>query len=355
MKKLCLVCLLFLVVLLVLPIFQISNVHATQHNFGYETIGTVGVVTLENYIVGSIFTITENGVADSITAALRVTTKGKNMKCAIYYHGNLSLVGQTSQVSVPVTDPAAWKTFNFTDPKPNLTANTVYILVAWSYSNSGIGTLAYDAGDTNQGHYIATTYDGFPNPLLTPSHYNFKFSIYCTYTVVGGQEYSRSASQSIAFSLVASKLFEITRPAAQAIGITLTGTRLFDITRLASQGISFNLATARIADFIRTASQTFNIGFATSRIGEFFRSVTQTITTTLNANRLIEVTRQASQTIDFVLTGFGSILHEFMRDASLFISVKVAFLPEPTITLALAMALIVIACVVTYAVAKTID
>jgi hypothetical protein len=130
----------------------------------------------------------------------------------------------------------------------------------------------------------------------------------------GGQEYSRTASQSITLSLVASKLFEITRPVTQAIGIALAGTRQFDITRMASQGISFNLATSRIADFIRVATQTVTTSFQTSRLGEWFRSVSQSITASLTANRLIDITRLASQNIGLSIT--TSRLAEFIRSAS---------------------------------------
>jgi hypothetical protein len=136
----------------------------------------------------------------------------------------------------------------------------------------------------------------------------------------GGQTYSRSASQSLTLSIVASKLFEITRPVAQAIGIALAGTKLFDITRMASQGITFNLATIRIADFIRTVSQSFNIGFTTTRIAEFFRSVSQTITTTLNVQRIGEFVRTASQTITLTLQGIGEKFASYFRNAALTIT-----------------------------------
>ena len=152
-------------------------------NFGYETIGTAGYDTLEDGIYGSVFTIAEDGTADLIKAAIRCTVEAKKMKCAIYKHSDLSLVGQTEEVLVPVTDPANWITFNFTAPKPSLTANTAYILVAWSYSSVGYARLSFDAGDANQGHWQLLTYNGFPNPL-NPGHADFKYSIYCTYTTL---------------------------------------------------------------------------------------------------------------------------------------------------------------------------
>jgi len=149
-----------------------------------------------------------------------------------------------------------------------------------------------------------------------------------------GEEYSRSASQTITLSLVASKLFEITRPVTQAISIALSGTRLFDITRMVTQGISFNLATSRIANFIRVATQAITTSFQTSRLGEWFRSVSQSITAALTATRLIDITRTtglllgisvitlrlaqfaraSSQTFSFEFTTTG--IANFVRSAS---------------------------------------
>jgi hypothetical protein len=158
-------------------------------NFGYETIGTYTATiytttTDTSYIRGSVFTVTEAGTADSITAALRRATAGSaTVRFALYKHSDLSLVGQTTLTSLSLTTGFAWYTLNFPAPKPSLIANTEYIIVACSEAATGSVSIAYDAGATNQGHYQEQIdWDGtFPDPLV-PTHENNKYSIYCSYT-----------------------------------------------------------------------------------------------------------------------------------------------------------------------------
>jgi hypothetical protein len=172
--------------------FKILHDGKNTNNFGYETIGST-THALEGHIIGSVFTMgVEAGrVADSITVALRWKTTawtGK-LKCAIYLHSDLSLKGATEERTIALTDTATWYTFNFADPKPNLTASTDYVLVAWAEETAGAAYIVYDSGDTNQGHYATKTYDGnFPDPL-NPTHNNYKYSIYCTYTAGGAPTY----------------------------------------------------------------------------------------------------------------------------------------------------------------------
>jgi hypothetical protein len=186
-KILCLSAILFLG--LISPfwqIWQIPNVHATQHNFGYETLTSTGY-SIENQIMGSVFNITEAGTADSITAGLKwySTAWIGKIKCAIYLHNNLSLVGVTQECTITLTNTYTWYTFNFTGTKPTLTINTAYVLVVWSNATAGANRVCYATGDTDQAHYKTETYGTFPNPLV-PVHGGFKCSIYCTYTVSGG-------------------------------------------------------------------------------------------------------------------------------------------------------------------------
>jgi len=155
-------------------------------NFGYETIGandaTISSSSYER-IIGSVFTITEDGTADSITVALKRAVAGSNnVKCAIYKHSDSSLLGSTQQVLSSMTTSYQWFTFNFTNPKPSLTTNTEYCLEVWAdYTDSNI-YLAGDVGATNQGHYSQSyVYDSFPNSIVF-GHSSMKYSIYCTYT-----------------------------------------------------------------------------------------------------------------------------------------------------------------------------
>jgi len=147
--------------------------------FGYTTAGG-SFDEIADDIRGSVFTIAENGQAQSITWYGRYGTSGTKVKCAIYKHSDLSLVGSTEEIAGGTT--VQWNTHNFAAPKPALIANTAYILVAWGQTATYLPRLHYDTGDTNQGHEQALTYDSWPDPLV-PVHSTRKFSIYCTYTV----------------------------------------------------------------------------------------------------------------------------------------------------------------------------
>ncbi|MGQ9530342.1 MAG: hypothetical protein ACUVTC_02775 [Candidatus Bathycorpusculaceae bacterium] len=153
----------------------------TTATFGNTATGTFRR-NIESYIVGSIFTLTENGEAQSITAYIEMTVSSKNMKCAIYRYSDLSLVAQTEEKAPAVA--TTWVTFNFIN-KPILTANTEYLLVAWSYWGAGSAYLYYTPGTANQGCYRSQPYEAnFPDPLPPVTYEARSYCIYCTYKPV---------------------------------------------------------------------------------------------------------------------------------------------------------------------------
>jgi uncharacterized protein (UPF0333 family) len=156
-----------------------ASINGSQSTFGDTTQSGSSYTNTENTIVGSRFTITQDGWADSIKAYVNMTSSAKNMECIIYRHNDSSLVGTTQQVNVPVG--TGWVTFNFAQPKPLLSANTEYVLVAWSASGYGSANLYYESGSSNQGHTQNSNYGTPPNPASF-SHNNNQYAIYCTYT-----------------------------------------------------------------------------------------------------------------------------------------------------------------------------
>lgn len=163
------------------PVFGATNV------FGYTTIGTTGAVALDNVIYGSLFTMNaEYGLASSITCALdKFSSTGTTwtVKCAIYRHSDLKLIGQTLESPITPTTSMAWYTFNFAT-SPGLSNGVQYVLVAWANNPTGTLQMAYLTGTSNQGHHISSTYTtNFPDPLPSPTHNAYQCSIYCTYTV----------------------------------------------------------------------------------------------------------------------------------------------------------------------------
>jgi len=160
---------------------NLKSLDPNDPNFGYTTAGG-SYVTRAERIIGSVFTITEAGTADSITAYVDETYT-RTYKYGIYKHDDLSFVGETESRTPAGGVAKVWRTLYFSAPKPSLEANTAHILVSKAHKYGG--NIYYDAGDTDQGHYQAISWsDGEPawsNPLV-PTHDNNKYSIYCTYT-----------------------------------------------------------------------------------------------------------------------------------------------------------------------------
>ena len=147
-------------------------------NFGYEEIGTVTTKGVSNTVMrGSVFTIPEDGTADSMTFYGKTSFGAADVMLAIYKHSDSSLVGATEEITVTAT--AQWWPASFAAPKPSLDASTEYVLVGFASTSI---KFYCDAGETDQEHYQGSlAYPTFPNPADF-IHYDFKFSIYCTYT-----------------------------------------------------------------------------------------------------------------------------------------------------------------------------
>lgn len=156
----------------------------TEQKFGYETIGTFGYAGIENRVQGSVFPCSYDGIADSITAALR--KEGDpwtgRVKCLVYRHSDLKRIGVTKERTLTLTGTYKWYTFTFASPKP-LDAGTDYILAVWAEDVPGVtgAMVARDDPGWAQGHYQDVTYSTPPDPLV-PMHWWSLASIYCTLT-----------------------------------------------------------------------------------------------------------------------------------------------------------------------------
>jgi len=152
--------------------------------FGNTALSGDTTGSIENYIRGGYFQMGSiNGIADSITAKIRITTSAKNCKCALYDSSN-NLVdnGVTEEITVPTQDATA-TTFNFNTPKPVLTANAWYYIVVWA--KSGLGSAySYIYGEGGYGDYVDTeTYNSYPVTWIPEENNPYTiFAIYCTYT-----------------------------------------------------------------------------------------------------------------------------------------------------------------------------
>jgi len=158
--------------------------------FGYDTIGTVSFHPLDEHLKSSLFTCPDNGTAQSINVALKYeTTQSEwSVRCGIYYHGNLSLLGETEERAITPTSSFAWYSFDFVIP-PNLNNGTQYLLAIHASDEVGALSFPRDAGDENQGHQKDIgSYGSLPDPFPTPDHNTYKWSIYCSYFNTSGGE-----------------------------------------------------------------------------------------------------------------------------------------------------------------------
>ena len=142
--------------------------------------------------MGTLYTSPANiSTAQSVSTYLKEVygDASFNMKGLIVLHSNLNIItnGIGNPVNIPTGDSGHWFTSVFgTDPSP--AASTEYILMQinngddWDY---GVASMAYDAGDANQGHEDWANSYASPANLVAVNHYNYEFSIYCTYTAAG--------------------------------------------------------------------------------------------------------------------------------------------------------------------------
>ncbi len=150
---------------------------AAAQTFGYTSTSS-STASIMNTIRGSQFAPTYNGVATSITAYIGCSSYAKNMEAAIYNNADNSLVAATNQQSV--SPGTGWVTFTFSSG-PSLVAGNTYILVVWAASGSGgNANLYYKSVSTNQGDSYSQPYGAWPaQPPFTTGKY--EYDIYCTY------------------------------------------------------------------------------------------------------------------------------------------------------------------------------
>jgi YHS domain-containing protein len=165
--------------------------------FGYSPIGYFSKNIKDN-ISGSRFTMFVNGTAESITAYIQtnLSTPPKT-KCMIYRANDSILLDTTEQKILNTGEDGTWITYNFSDPKANLTTNSEYIIVCWSNDTCN---LSYDnASNDLFGRYKSQTYGNPPNDISSAGNESRLYSIYCTYSTVPEVNSSSVSSDPIGF------------------------------------------------------------------------------------------------------------------------------------------------------------
>jgi len=141
---------------------------------------------VSNFLRGTKFTCSEAGTAQSITAYIDTSATGKIL-FAIYKSSDSSLVGYTEEG----TDlPTGWQTLDIV--AGGTLEATDYYIVSWA--NAGY-KVRYKS-QTYAGAYMSKTYTGTPPDPWSKTLGSYMFSIYCTYSIGGGQTHYGAATLS---------------------------------------------------------------------------------------------------------------------------------------------------------------
>ncbi|RLB69417.1 MAG: hypothetical protein DRH04_05245 [Deltaproteobacteria bacterium] len=161
-------------------------------NFGYESVGGSYYQWYGKdggIILGSWFTLSESGTADSISVYFGsgYSDADGTYSTALYYKSNNSYVPNSgSENQSPATGgDDAWTTFNLPD-SPSLSA-TDYWIVVWARDmyNWYYVYFRYD-GESDKGGSQGAEGGNWPNTISLADN-DMKLSIYCTYTAGGVQ------------------------------------------------------------------------------------------------------------------------------------------------------------------------
>ena len=149
--------------------------------FGYSEIGGFNCSVMDR-ISGSNFTVLVNGTAESISAYIDTDLiSSPKTKCMIYRVNDSNLIGTTEEKIVNSGDLPGWVTYNFSDPKPDLTSDTCYVLGFWSNDTC---SLFYDnVSSFSFGRYNESTYGSPPQEVYWEDESRL-YSIYCLYSTV---------------------------------------------------------------------------------------------------------------------------------------------------------------------------
>ncbi len=226
---------------------------------GYQTKG-YSTVNIENQITGSLFTTEGGGEIHSVTVYLYSTASSQNhnAKVAIYQASDDSLVASSNERKISPGENG-WITFTFSDPKPQLSADTDYVLVAWANGWQGSVYMYYDSGSPNQGYSDSQTYGNWPDPNygLNPNS-NRQYSIYCTYNQ--GSEYTVQAELSGTSDSIDWEQLTWALDSATTVGTVNYTLQLynFGLSQYPTSGDGYQTTTLGTTDTIQTQTITTN-------------------------------------------------------------------------------------------------
>jgi hypothetical protein len=131
------------------------------------------------YIWGIKATCPSDGTGLSISVKLDAYSPTTRLKCALYRASDNQLVGVTEELT-GLPHNFAWHTFNFLNPKPTLTANTDYLIVAWSDADNTNRVSMATLTGVNGLYFWNHDYGDFPQRFDGAGPFQDLPTIYCT-------------------------------------------------------------------------------------------------------------------------------------------------------------------------------
>ena len=165
-----------------------NNVQQGAHiiidpTFGYAG-DDDGYDAVNEYMRGGYYQITEDGIADFISVYMQTFLDPYACKCGLY-DADGNFVGETEEIAVPAAT-FDWVTFEFSEPKPELSADEFYYIVIFSGDNFNRVRISYDAYTASENkYYSAADYSaGFPETatFTSETYQDRRSNIYCSYT-----------------------------------------------------------------------------------------------------------------------------------------------------------------------------
>lgn len=158
--------------------------------FGYTTAGVSGIVN-DDDVNGTKFVLGEGGTVSKLTINNRIAVDNSDFQSqtngAIYDTSN-NFIASTTEVTVS-GNTYTWRDYTFTTPV-ELTAGTYWLVMAGDDVDADQSVLAYDsdASVVSGRQQSVGTYPIFPDPYVPGTDFDWKFSIYATYTATVGGE-----------------------------------------------------------------------------------------------------------------------------------------------------------------------
>ena len=178
--------------------FRRDNIPAGHYEFdptfGHSESGTQGAIGISSYEYYRGIWATmgaTDGTADSITVKFGTLDSTESYQCALYqyidyssnYCGNLIATTETKQI---LSNGDNYEfTFDFSEPKPSLTASTNYYLICRMTTTNSASNYIVAKSEAGYGVYkYFTVPTAFENndPWTTETASSYKVWVYCTYT-----------------------------------------------------------------------------------------------------------------------------------------------------------------------------